>query len=245
MRHLFLGLFFLTIFSYSYAEDKITVFGAASLSNVLQEIAKDYKDSKVVFSFDASSKLAKQIESGAPADLFFAADIEWVDYLEQKNKIEKGSRIDLLSNRIVLIVPQDSKKIPSSPKDLSDSFYHHIALAGEAVPAGKFARKALEQEKAFDEGIKKKVVNADNVRVALSWVASHEASAGVVYATDVKIEPKVKIAYTFPESSHPRIIYTLALTKQSKNKKQAVKFLEFLKSSGEKFKAAGFTFIHD
>lgn len=226
-------------------DKKITVFGAASLSNVLNEVAKAYSASRITFSFDASSKLAKQIEAGAPADIYFAADEEWVDYLVKKNKLLKETKTDLLSNSIVLIVPTDSKKVPVSPADLKDSFYHHIALAGESVPAGKFGREALKNEKAFDESVQKKVVNADNVRVALSWVASHEASVGIVYATDVLIEPKVKVAYTFQEKSHTKIVYSVAVTAESKNVIEAKKFLEFCKGkvAAEIFRKAGFKFL--
>ncbi len=246
MKNLVLFLSFTFLTTTTWAQNsKLTVVGAASLSNVLNEVAKSYQSSKITFSFDASSKLAKQIEAGAPADIFFAADEEWVKYLEKKNRLLKDSKTDLLSNNIVLIVPTISKKIPASPADLKDNFYHHIALAGESVPAGKFGREALRNENAFDESVQKKVVNADNVRVALSWVASHEASAGIVYATDVLIEPKVKVAYTFQEKSHAKIIYSVAVIAGSKNVIEAKKFLEFCKGkiAAEIFRKAGFKFL--
>jgi molybdate transport system substrate-binding protein len=234
----------LALFSTSLlAEVKsLKVYAAASLTNVLQEIAKEYKGPKVVFNFDSSSKLAKEVESGAPADLFFSADTEWMDFLDGKDKIVKSSRIDLLSNKIVLIVPTDAKKIPTSPKDLSDSTYHHIALAAESVPAGKFARAALKAEEVLTDAFIKKIVNADNVRIALSWVAQHEASAGVVYATDVLIEPKVKIAFPFKEGTYPKIIYPAAVVKNSASQSAAKNFLEICKSKKAKaiFEKAGF-----
>lgn len=240
-------LIFLIIYSSSlFAEGKkLKIYAAASLTNVLQEIAKDFKESKVVFNFDASSKLAKQVESGAPADLFFSADAEWMNYLDTQEKIVKASRIDLLSNKIVLIVPMDAEKIPSSPKDLTDEHYHHIALAAEGVPAGRFARAALKAEGILSENFMKKIVNADNVRVALSWVAKHEAAAGVVYMTDVLLEPKVKIAFPFKEGTYPKIIYPAAVVKDSDRSKEAHQFLELCKTQKAKaiFIKAGFIYL--
>lgn len=220
----------------------LKIYAATSLSNVLQEIVKDYKGPKIVFNFDATSKLAKQIDSGAPADLFFSADVEWMDYLDSKERILKSSRVDLVSNKIVLIIPVDAKIIPSSPKDLTDEYYHHIALAAETVPAGKIARAALKAEGLLTESFNKKIVNADNVRVALSWVAKHEAPAGVVYATDALIEPKVKIAFSFKDEAYPKIIYPAAVIKNSEQRKQAQAFLALCQSPKAKslFMKAGF-----
>jgi molybdate transport system substrate-binding protein len=243
LKHMF--VFCLIAFSLNaLAADKtIKVYAAASLSNVLQEISREYKGKdKIVFNFDASSKLAKQIESGAPADLFFSADSDWMDYLDKQNRIVKASRADLLSNKIVVIIPADSKKIPTQTKDLLDPFYHHIALAGEAVPAGKFAREALKSEGLLTDSFNKKVVNADNVRVALSWVAGHEAAAGVVYATDVLVEPKVKVAFSFKDGTYPKIIYPGAVVQKSESLKEAQEFLHFCKTPKAKeiFAKAGF-----
>lgn len=235
-------LFLICLNTYAQ-ENKISIYAASSLSNVLQVIAKEYKGPrKIVFNFDASSKLAKQIESGAPADLFFSADSEWVDFLDKQSLIIKSSRVDLVTNKLVVIVPQTSKKIPIKVEDLADDFYHHISLAGEAVPAGKFARAALNADNILTPFFNKKIVNADNVRVALSWVASGEAAAGIVYATDVLIEPKVKIAFAIKENTYPKIVYPGAIIAKSKNLAQAQKFLEFCKSkkAQEIFEKAGF-----
>ena len=237
---LFLIIFSTHLFA---AEKSLKIYAAASLSNVLQEINKEFKSSrKIVFNFDASSKLAKQIAFGAPADLFFSADAAWMVYLEKAGKIDTSSRVNLVSNQMVLIVPIDSIKVPVHSKDLLDNFYHHIALAGEAVPAGKFARAALKTEGVLTDAFKKKIVNADNVRVALRWVASHEAAAGVVYATDVLIEPKVKIAFSFKDDSYPKIIYPAAVVSKSKMALDAQKFIAFCKTQRAQdiFAKAGF-----
>lgn len=224
-------------------EEKLSIYGAASLSNVLQEIAKEYEaPEKIVFNFDASSKLAKQIESGAPADLFFSADSDWMDFLEKASLILKSSRVDLVTNKMVVIVPENSKKIPTKVQDLEDEFYHHISLAGEAVPAGKFARTALKEEGVLTPHLNKKIVNADNVRVALSWVASGEAAVGVVYATDALVEPKVKTAFILKENTYPKILYPAAVVSKSKKAIAAQKFIDLCKSKRGKeiFSKAGF-----
>lgn len=216
----------------------LRIFAAASFTNVLNEIAQTYKgNAKINFNFDATSKIAKQIESGAPADLFFSADKEWMDYAERNNLIESASRTNLVSNELVMIVPRHSKMIPVTIQDVNDNFYHHLALAGESVPAGKAARVALK-----DEISNKKIVNADNVRIALNWVAANEAPAGVVYATDAKSEPNVKIAFTLKKDTYPQIIYTAAVVRTSLEKTEAQKFLDFCKTNVAKeiFKKAGF-----
>lgn len=233
MKIFFLTLFFAT----QVLASDLHIYGAASLTDILQEVAKAQTQSKVKFNFDASSKLARQIESGAPADLFFSADTEWMDYLAGKNKIDPSSRQNLLKNRLVMIVPKDS-----TLKDLRSKELKHLALAGEAVPAGKFARAALKSENVWDDTLAKKVVNADNVRIALKWVASHEAEAGIVYATDAQIEKSVKVAYVYPQSSHPEILNPVAIISGSKNAKEAKAFIEFCRSEKAQaiFRKAGF-----
>lgn len=230
MKYFLLSVIALFSINGSANAKTLKIYAAASLTNALQEIGQHYQKKNLIFNFDATSKLAKQIEHGAPADLFFSADLEWMNYLQDKDRILESSRVDLLSNKIVLIIPIDSKKIPATPNDLKDDFYHHIALAGETVPAGKFARAALESEKVLTKELKKKIVNADNVRVALSWVALHEAAAGIVYQTDVLIEPKVKVAFSFREGTYPKIIYPAAVVKSSAHQSSAQNFLEFCKS---------------
>ena len=165
-----------------------------------------------------------------------------MDYLKQNNLIENDTIIPLISNKLALIVPKDSLKTPRELKDLNDSYYHHIALGNETVPAGKMARIALKKENVWNENLSKKIVNADNVRIALSWVASHEASVGVVYQTDAKIEERVKIAFILNDQSYPKIIYPASILKNSKNKKLAKRFIDLCKSPLAKkiFENAGF-----
>ncbi len=242
----FLFLSFFLASNLLFAKDApLKIYAAASLSNALSEIANVYHVSKFVFNFDASSRLARQIESGAPADLYFSADTEWMDYLAQKDKILKATRVELVSNKMVLIVAGDSTRTPELPKDLNDEFYKHIALAGESVPAGKFARAALKSEGVLTESFAKRIVSADNVRVALSWVAAHEAEAGAVYATDALVEPKVKVAFAFKEGTYPKIIYPAAVVSSSTQSKAAEKFLKFCQSkkAQEIFTRAGFDIL--
>ena len=226
------------------SENSIIILAAASLTNVLPKVAAAWKketNTDVIFSFEATSRLAQQVKAGVIADLFFSADQEWMDNLDQEGKIEKESRTTLLSNRIVLIVPADSTFIPKSSKDLLDSRIKHLALAGETVPAGKFARAALQSEGQLEK-IQTKIVNADNVRAALQWVAIKEAEAGIVFQTDAKVQPKVKIAYVFPESTHPKIEYPMAIIKGSKNTAISKNFMEFCKTKKAKtiFESEGF-----
>jgi molybdate transport system substrate-binding protein len=223
----------------------LKIFAASSLTNVLQEIAKVHDGPRVTFNFDATSKLAKQIEAGAPADVFFSADAEWMDYLEARKRIMSSTRTDLLTNRIVLIVPQDAKKMPAHPRDIKADEYAHIALAAESVPAGKAARSALAAQNLLTPNFIKKIVNADNVRVALTWVAKHEAEAGIVYATDVPAEPRVKVAFSFEDSSYPKIIYPVAIVAASSAKPEARRFIEFCRSEKSQaiFRSAGFIIL--
>lgn len=225
-------------------KEKIVVLAAASLTNVLPKVADAWKvqsNIDVVFSFEATSRLAQQVKSGVLADLFFSADQEWMENLDQEGKIIKESRATLLSNRIVTVVSVDSTFIPKSSKDLLDPKIKHLALAGESVPAGKIARAALTSEGQLDK-IQEKIVNANNVRAALQWVALKEAEAGIVFQTDAKVEPKVKIAFIFPEVSHPKIEYPAAIIKDSKNIVAAKSFLNFCKNKEAKaiFESEGF-----
>ncbi|MFN8370688.1 MAG: molybdate ABC transporter substrate-binding protein [Bacteriovoracaceae bacterium] len=227
-------------------ESDLKIFAASSLTNVLEEINQKYKgERKISFNFGASSKLASQITAGAPVDIYFSADSEWMDYLINKNFIEKTTKENLLSNSLVLIVPSDSTEKVESVKDLLKGSYDHIALAEENVPAGKYAREALSKLEVFNSSFLKKIVSAENVRIALTWVAKHEAQAGVVYATDALIEPKVMVALTFPKDSYSKIVYPIGIIKNSKLKKEAEKFISFCKSKKAKeiFSKAGFIII--
>ena len=226
------------------SKEPLLIMAASSLTNVLPEVAKAWKThggTEVTFNFEATSRLAQQIMSGAPGDVFFSADREWMDNLEAKGKLDKKTRATLLSNSIVLVVPADSVFVPQSPKDLTDTRLKHLALAGETVPAGKFGQAALKSEGLLSQ-LQDRIVSAENVRAALQWVAKKEAEAGIVFQTDARVEPRVKVAFVFPASSHPKIEYPAAIIHGSKNAKDASHFLEFCKTkeAGDVFRAAGF-----
>jgi molybdate transport system substrate-binding protein len=228
----------------------VTVFAAASMKNALDDIDTaftKFTGIKVSTSLAASSALAKQIEQDAPADVFVSADLDWMDYLDMKNLIRRDTRVNLLGNRLVLIAPKDSKlgKVQIGQGfDLArlagDS---RIAVADvKAVPAGKYAKAALEKLDAWAAS-KPKLAQTENVRAALALVGRGEAPLGIVYETDAKIEKNAKIVGVFPESSHPPVTYPVALTANAKP--EAARYLAFLRSMLAKsvFEAHGFTFL--
>lgn len=224
-----------------------TVFAAASLTDSLKQVADIYKSrtgKTVTLSFGASSILARQIEQGAQADIFFSADTDWMDYLAKGGHIATASRKDLLGNQLVLIAAPDARPAPRIAPGfnltgaLDDG---RLALADPAsVPAGKYGKAALVALGVWDS-IAPKVVNAENVRVALEYVARGEAPYGIVYATDAKVAPQVKLAGTFPENTHAPIVYPVALTATAAP--NARDFLAFLSSAQARavFEKAGFS----
>jgi molybdate transport system substrate-binding protein len=220
----------------------ITVLAAASLTESLSRVAAAWTANghpAVILSFDSSSKLAKQVEAGAPADVYFAADSAWMDYLASRALVDRATRVDLVGNRLVAVVPAGSALLIGAAPDLVR--VQHLALAGESVPAGRYARAALGTLGVW-EAVKARVVIGDNVRTVLTWVAAGEAEAGVVYATDARIDPKVKVAFGFPEASHPPIVYPAAVIRASSHAEDAGAFLAYC-ASGEGmavFVAAGF-----
>jgi molybdate transport system substrate-binding protein len=195
-------------------------------------------------SFGASSTLARQIEQGAQADVFFSADTDWMEYLQKKGLIADGTRKDLLGNQLVLVAGAGTRPAPRiAPHfDLAGALGDgRLALADPAsVPAGKYAKAALTALGVWDS-VSSKVANAENVRVALEYVARGEAPYGIVYATDAKAAPAVHVAGIFPEDSHPPIVYPAALTKTASP--GAKPFLDFLGSAQARaiFEKAGFT----
>lgn len=229
-------------------EAAVTVYAAASLTDVLKQIGDLYAAEghpTPVFSFAASSELARQIEQGAAADVFVSADEAWMNYLAEKNLIDAGTRETLLTNTLVLVTPAD-KPITIELKDKMDL---KAALKGgklsmanpESVPAGKYGKEALEKLGAWS-GVEKSVVRAENVRAALRFVDQGEAAAGIVYATDAKAAgPSVAVAGTFPAYSHAPITYP-AVVLAGKGAGPGAGFLTFLKSEKAKdaFTAAGF-----
>src|SRR5215471_1041804 len=230
------------------SQDKtITVFAAASLKNALDDVNAAYTKQtgvKVVTSYDASSALMKQIESGAPADAFLSADLKWMDYGVEKKVINESTRINLLGNVLVLIAAKDSK---IDHVDIKSGFdLAKLAGAGriatgdvKAVPVGLYAKAALEKLGVWSS-VEPKTAMAVNVRAALAYVARGEAPLGIVYATDAKIEPGVKVIGAFPDNSHDPIIYPMAAT--VKAKPETMQYLAFLRSTAAKSPFEGYGF---
>jgi molybdate transport system substrate-binding protein len=227
---------------------EVLVSAAASLTDALTEIGKAYESNgknKVRFNFGSSSELARQIDEGAPADIFFSADLEKMDALEKRGRVESGSLRNLLSNQLVLVVPDGSNISVRAPKDLLRPEVKRIALAQpETVPVGIYSKKYLESEGLWS-GVAVKIVPVLDVRAALASVESGNVDAGFVYKTDAAISKKVKVAYEVPLDKGPKIIYPVAATKESKNKEAAVDFLKFVSSQAGKnvFRKYGFVVL--
>lgn len=245
-----LATFIAIVFSLvqAHAAD-ITVFAAASLTNVLEDAGKAYEaktHNHVSFSFAASSTLAKQIEGSSGADIFISADTDWMEYLDSKGLIDRPTRKNLLGNSLVLVAPANS----TQAINVTDHFPLLAALHGgrlsiaepDSVPAGKYGRAALIALGVWNT-VQDHLVSAENVRVALAYVARGEAPLGIVYKTDALSEPKVKIVGTFPENSHQPIVYPAALTKDAKP--GSADFLAYLSGpeAHAAFETAGFTVL--
>ena len=232
------------------AAEDVLVFAAASLKNALDEAASSYQGKggdKINISYAASSALAKQIENGAPADIFISADLDWMNDVQQHNGIKPETRANLLGNLLVLVAPADSTaKIEIKPgfplaRLLGD---RHLAMADpDAVPAGKYGKAALQKLGVW-AAVEKKVARAEDVRAALLFVSRKEAPFGIVYQTDAAADKGVKVAATFPPDSYPPIIYPIAQTTASKSA-AAAKVLAFLKSPEARpfFEKQGFTLL--
>ncbi|HEY5761206.1 MAG TPA: molybdate ABC transporter substrate-binding protein [Steroidobacter sp.] len=245
------GLFLAQAASAAEAQrEPLIVFAAASLTDVLQQAGPLYtKQSKVEvkFSFAASSALAKQIESGARADAFLSADQDWMNYLQERKLIKTETRSDLLGNRLVLIAPKDSKvtlKLQKGAPLLAALGPNGRLSTGDpdSVPVGKYAKAALGNLDLWS-AIEPRLVRADNVRVALMYVARGEAPLGIVYATDAAAEPQVRVVDLFPESSHAPISYPMAATTTASA--ETASFLKFLRGDAARaiFTKAGFTIL--
>jgi molybdate transport system substrate-binding protein len=223
----------------------VTVFAAASLTDSLKQIAAGYEKQsgdKIIFNFGASSTLARQIEEGAPADIFFSADEAKMDGLTKKGLIDAATRKSVLGNSLVVVIAADSALQIQSASDLTNASITKIALADpKAVPAGVYAKAWLEKQQLWS-ALEPKVVPTENVRGALAAVEASNVEAGVVYKTDAGISKKVKVAYEIPTADAPLISYPLALVKDSKQPDAARKFLNFLDSpaAGDIFKKFGF-----
>jgi molybdate transport system substrate-binding protein len=234
----------------AFGADSLVVFAAASLTDSLQKVTDEYtktSGTEVKLSFASSSALAKQIESGAGADVFISADREWMDYVAGKDLISPESRGDLLGNRLVLIAPADStvtlKLVPGAPLLAALGAQGRLAT-GEptSVPAGKYAKAALTRLGLWAD-LELRLARAENVRVALSYVARGEAPLGIVYATDAAVEPKVRVVDVFAESTYPPITYPVALTKTASA--TAPSYRQFLQGDAATaiFTKAGFTVL--
>jgi molybdate transport system substrate-binding protein len=199
----------------------------------------------VRFNFGSSSGLARQIDEGAPADIFFSADLRQVESLDEKGRLEPGTRKNLLSNQLVIIVREDSKLVLSSPTDLLKSAIKRIALAEpSSVPVGVYSSKYLAEEGLWNP-VKPKVIPVQDVRAVLAAVESGNVDAGFVYKTDAAISKTVKIAYAVPVAKGPKIIYPIALVKESKRKNAARDFLKYTSSPAAKetFRKFGFVVL--
>ena len=214
----------------------VTVFAAASLKEALDGQAKQFEagtGNKVVIAYAASNALAKQIEAGAPADIFISADLEWMDYVGQRNLIAPNTRVNLLRNTLVLIAPASSKstlKIAPNFNLAGTLGTEKLAMANpDSVPAGKYGKSALEKLGVWTS-VEKQVARAENVRAALVLVSRGEAPFGIVYSTDARSDKGVKIVDTFPPNTYPPIVYPAALLASSKSA-AARPLLDYLRSA--------------
>jgi molybdate transport system substrate-binding protein len=248
-RWLGLALAATTAPAVAQAQAPLVVFAAASLKNALDEIAADWARQAgrpmPRISYAASSTLAKQMEQGAPADLFVSADLDWMDYAQGKGLVRPDSRINLLGNRIVLVVPKDSAltAVPITAEGLSRALAGGKLATGnvDSVPAGKYGRATLEKLGAWN-AVRGSIAQAESVRAALLLVSRGEAPVGLVYATDAAADPGVRVVASFPPDSHPPIVYPAALAKDSTNADGRA-FLDFLRGAAARaiFEKQGFT----
>jgi molybdate transport system substrate-binding protein len=228
---------FLLVVLPAQAQD-LTVFAAASLKEALDDVGQQFQrarasEHKLALSYASSAVLAKQIENGAPADIFISADLDWMDYIEQRKLVRAGTRANLLRNRLVLIAPADSKL----QAEIKPGFPLATLLGSgklsmadpDSVPAGKYAKAALEKLGVWNS-VEGRVARGDNVRAALVFVARGEAPLGIVYQTDAYAEKKVRVVGVFPQDTHPAIIYPVAVIASSKHAAAPI-FVSYLKSA--------------
>jgi molybdate transport system substrate-binding protein len=224
---------------------RLTVFAAASLTDSLKAIAADYEEQagdRVIFNFAASNTLARQIEEGAPADLFFSADEAKMDSLEGKGLLASGTRTSRLSNRLVIVVAADQGADLRQAAELATDKVKRLALAEpRTVPAGIYAKEYLQRQNLW-AAVEQKIVPTENVRAALAAVEAGNVEAGIVYKTDAATSKRVKIAVEVPAFDGPAIRYPMALMKESKHPDAALRFLRYLDSdeAGRIFERFGF-----
>ena len=225
----------------------VTVFAAASLTDALGDVGKAYKaktGNDAVFSFAASSALARQVEASGGADIFMSADTDWMDYLDKKGLIAPGTRTNLLGNHLVLVAPVDDKTVLTiAPNfDLLGALHGgRLAVADPAsVPAGKYAKASLTALGVWDS-VAGHLAQAENVRVALTYVAHGDAPLGIVYATDARADKGVRVVGTFPDNTHPAIVYPMALIKDARPEAKA--FLDYLRTKNAQAIFARYGFV--
>jgi len=220
------------------------IYAAASLTDVIGALSKQFeplRGSHVVPSYGASNTLAQQIHEGAAPGVFISASVGWVDKLEGWGMVEPGTRVDLAGNSLVVIVPKDAKDRPGTLADLADAKYARVALADPvAVPAGTYAKAALEKAGLFD-GVKSKVVAAQDVRTALAYVERGEAPVGIVYVTDAMSSGKVDVAFRVPSELHPKIVYPMVLVKGANRRARELHAFLQTPEAWAIFEKAGFT----
>jgi molybdate transport system substrate-binding protein len=220
----------------------VEVYAAASTKEAMERLAADFQTAtgvEVRCSFGASSTLARQIENGAPADLFLSADEEWVNYLSGKQLV--AQRRDLLANRLVVVAPADGAAKFASVADVAGDALRRLAVAAEPVPAGRYARQALRKAGVWD-AVRDHLVEGGDVRATLRYVEQGEADAGFVYATDARVSGKVRVALVVPEGQHDPIIYPLASVRRDRPHPAAARFADYLAGdhAASVFRDAGF-----
>lgn len=215
-----------------FAKSTVTVYAAASLTDVINELTQDYQQNnkvKIKNSYADSSTLAKQIEAGAPADIFISADQEWMNYLQNKKWVKIQHRVNLLENRLVVIRPKNQPLTLKMEKNFDPTLNHKGRWCTgntQSVPVGRYAKQALVSLNWWNK-VEPHIVETEDVRAALNFVARGECRAGIVYATDAAISRNVEIAGVFPKNSHTPIIYPIGLLK---NNPESMKFYQFLRS---------------
>jgi molybdate transport system substrate-binding protein len=223
---------------------RVLVLAAASTTDAIEEAARDFTEQtgvEVKVSPGPSNALARQVLSGSPADLFLSASVTWAEEVARGG--QEAKRRNLLSNRLVLVVPAGNPAGVHSPKDLLSSAVKRVALAGEGVPAGNYAGQALRSLGLYQRLIEShRVVRGHDVRATLAYVEKGEAEAGIVYATDARITDQVTEVYTFPPGTHGRIVYTVTLLKDAAGREAAQSFYDYLFSpaAGRIFEKHGF-----
>ena len=233
----------------SNSENKeIYVLAAASLTDVLTELANNYKketSTEIIFSFASSGALQAQIEASAPADIFFSAAQKQMNALEEKGLIDSETRKDLLENKVVLISPKNSNLNIKSFTDITNSNVKKLGLGEpKSVPVGQYSEEILSNLSILDIA-KEKAVYGSDVRNVLDWVETAEVDCGIVYATDAKIAKNINIIAEAPEGTHKKVIYPISIIKSSQNKEEAKKFIDYISTdkSKEIFQNYGFTVV--